>query len=430
MTKTKKKSLRKTNRYHNHFAVLAGYLPQDRTQIDVWLKDFAKKVKSRSKKAGAGVLKPSVLALAQLIERNGIVRMYVTEMIDQVPPANKTVFNVAQLLQSLDYILEHAPEYNPVPAKRNFFPMSTLFVYMMYTPAGEAAFRDEAFNSAIRVILQEWCNFLDSPASTYVLSASVNGWLSKSAYDYNKLDDFVIPNKSAPHWGWSSFNAFFHREIKMEKRPIAGPGDKRVIVSANDGQVFSIQRNAKKSDTFWIKSQPYSLGDMLDNSPYTDQFVGGDVFQSFLSGANYHRWRAPIAGKVLEARIVNGLMFSELHSLGFDSNAGTLSQGFEASVNTRGLVIIDGTGPGGTGPGLVCVIPIGITEISSVQLSPKVKKGYAVQKGEELGWFSYGGSTLALVFQKGRVKQFTVNGPVGNKPGDSIDVNAQIAVGY
>jgi phosphatidylserine decarboxylase len=424
------KSIKRSDGHIKRFAVLAGYLPQDSKHIDAWLKDLAKKVKSRAKKSGAVALKPSVEALRRLIERDAVVRMYVTEMVDQVPPEKKTVSNVPELLQSLDYILGHAPEYTPVKEKRNFFPMSTLFVYMMYTPAGEAAFRNAAFNNAIRVVLQEWCRFLDSPASAFVLNTGVNGWLSKSAYDYNKLDQFVIPNPNAPHWGWPSFNSFFHRQIKPEKRPIAGPGDTRVIVSANDGQVFSIQRNVKKSDTFWLKNQPYSLTDMLDNSPYTDQFVGGDVFQSFLSGANYHRWRAPIGGTVVEARIVNGLMFSELHSLGFDSDAGVLSQGYEASVNTRGLVIIDGSGPGGTGPGLVAVIPIGITEISSVTLSSNVKKGSSVKKGDQLGWFSYGGSTLALAFQKGRVKQFTVKAPQGKVPGDLINVNAQIALGY
>jgi phosphatidylserine decarboxylase len=164
---------------------------------------------------------------------------------------------------------------------------------------------------------------------------------------------------------------------------------------------------------------------MLDHSAYTDSFVGGDVFQSFLSGADYHRWRSPIDGVVKEARVVNGLMFSELASEGYDSSAGTKSQGYEASVNTRGLVFIQSDDPA---IGMVCVIPIGITEISSVSI--QVKAGQRVKKGDELGYFSYGGSSMALVFQPGAIRKFTVTLPEGEseKSRPTLKVNGQIAI--
>lgn len=422
MAKTITKAAVFKKAYSQTFGVLAGYLPQDKKHIDNWLVAVAKKVKKQQKEKVA--LQPSVEALARLIETNGIVRMYVTEMINQVPPANKTIHDIPQLLQSLNYILLNAPEYNPDPKQRNFFPMSALFVYMMFTPAGETAFRNESFNNAIRAILKNWCAFLDSPASQYVLNTGKYGWLSPSAYTYNKLDEFIIPDKNAPHWGFPSFNAYFHREIKPDQRPIAGKGDNRIIVSPNDGQVYDLQRKVSYSNTFWIKSQPYSLVNMLDNSEYTSRFVGGDVLQAFLSGANYHRWHAPVDGTIVEARIINGLMFSELHVEGFDPDAGILSQGYETAVNTRGLIIIQSDDPK---TGLVCVIPIGITEISSIRLELKngqpLKKGMKVKKGDELGRFSYGGSTLATVFQPGAISQFTV------KKGDLINVNAKIATG-
>ena len=79
-----------------------------------------------------------------------------------------------------------SPAYNPDKDKRNFFPMSTLFTYMMMTTAGEAAFCNGPFNNAIRAVLQEWCSFLDSAASRYVLNTGEFGWLSPSAYAYNK----------------------------------------------------------------------------------------------------------------------------------------------------------------------------------------------------------------------------------------------------
>lgn len=422
-TRNNTKSIKK-DWYTSKFGVLAGYLPQDKKHLKTWFKELIADIEKEKRKKKTLVYEPTVQALADLIYTDGIVRMYVTQMIEEVAPQNRHIKSIMGLLEALNFIIQRAPRYNPDPAKRNTFPMSTLFVFMMFTPSGEASFRNEAFNSAIRNILQAWCAYLDSPASQDVLNTGKYGWLSPSAYILNKLEEFIIPDKNAPHWGFKSYNDYFHRQINPKCRPVTSPDDSKVIVSANDGTVYNIARNVKWSDTFWIKSQPYSLVNMLDNSEFTNDFVGGDVFQSFLSGANYHRWRSPVTGKIIEARIINGLMFSELHSEGFDKDAGILSQGYEASVNTRGLVIIESDDKT---IGKVCVIPIGITEISSVIIQAKV--GQRVNKGDELGYFSYGGSTLCLAFQPKAVKNFTVKGPSKtNSQGDAIDVNAQIAI--
>jgi phosphatidylserine decarboxylase len=407
-------------RYKRLFITRSGYVPADRASLDAWLSKFAKRL---AKTPITGPLQPTVAALARLIDTDGVSRMYVDQMIEQVPARNKTVHNTAELLQALDLIITAAPEFEKDPSKRNFFPMSSLFAYMMMTVSGEAAFRYPPFNDAIRLILQAWCRFLDSPESLYVVNRGPQGWLSKAAWKLNELDQFIIPDPASPHGGFASFNAYFHREIKLADRPLAGPGDPKVITSSNDGTVYAIRRNVKLSDRFWLKRQPYSLENMLAGSPFTERFIGGDVFQSFLSGADYHRWRSPIGGIVREARVVNGLMFSDAESAGEDSTAGTYSQGYEASVNTRGLVFIESPVKS---IGTVCVIPIGITEISSVTINAKL--GDKVEKGGELGWFSYGGSTLALVFEKGAIKKFTVpNDKKGPDNGPPIKVNQQIA---
>jgi phosphatidylserine decarboxylase len=150
------------------------------------------------------------------------------------------------------------------------------------------------------------------------------------------------------------------------------------------------------------------------------------VFQSFLSGADFHRWTSPVAGKVIKVELVQALMFSDAESAGVDTTAATYSQGYEASVNTRGLVFVESPEKN---IGIVCVMPIGITEISSVRFY--VKEGDKVKKGDPLGYFSYGGSSMCLVFQPGAIDRFTVlNRPSGSNPDDGppIRANAQIAI--
>lgn len=413
--------------YPRSFAVLAGYLPADRDCVDQWQRALVREVIARK---GDGVRHHarSVQELAGLIRSDAIVRMYVTEMIDQVPDSHRAIRTVDQLLDAIDHILGQAPSYDPDPAKQNFFPFYSLFLYMMYTRAGEAAFRNEALNEALRAILDQWCNYLESPQSRNVLNETEHGWLSPSARKYCSLDEFVIPDRQAPHWGFQSFNDFFHRQIRPECRPIADPDDPRVIVSPNDGAVYRLARDVRESDRFWVKGQPYSLADMMDNSPLAGRFVGGDVLQTFLAGNDYHRWRAPIGGHVREARRVPGLMFSQLRSLGFHpGDPSKLPQGYDSCVNTRGLVFIESEEPS---IGMVCVVPVGITEVSSVTISVEV--GQQVRKGDELGYFSYGGSSLCVVFEKGAIERFSVAPPAAAASDGAgavpVKVNAQIAL--
>jgi phosphatidylserine decarboxylase len=149
------------------------------------------------------------------------------------------------------------------------------------------------------------------------------------------------------------------------------------------------------------------------------------VFQTFLAGSNYHRWMAPVAGEVVHASVQPGLMFSELLSVGWDPDGGTKSTAYEASVNTRGIVIIDS---GDAAIGLVAVVPIGITEVSSVKNIDRngepLEPGRKVDKGEEIGRFSLGGSTLALVFQPAAIASFRYEWPPKN-PNDPPPVNAR-----
>lgn len=408
-------------RYYNHFGYIAGCLPKDREQVDAWQAELKRKLETTPRKSRS----PAVKALAELLRNDPVARMYVAQMIRQQPKAHQTVTSTADLLAALTHIVTTAPTYTPGPSQGDAFPMSNLFTYMMMTPAGEAAFRYPPFNTAIAVVLREWCAFLDGSGSLYVLNEGEHGWLNQQAYWYNKLYEFVIPDKGAPHWGWKSFNDFFHREIQADARPIAEPDNPKVIVSANDGTVYNIADNVQPSAEFWLKGQPYSLHDMLQGH-YVDRFAGGMVFQSFLSGADYHRWRSPIDGVIRKAYVADGLMFSDASSAGYDDTAATYSQGYETSVNTRGLVFVESPDPT---IGMVCVMPIGITEISSVTITAKV--GATVRKGDELGYFSYGGSSMALVFQPGAIDQFTVpNRPATTNPDDGppIRVNAQIAL--
>ncbi len=71
----------------------------------------------------------------------------------------------------------------------------------------------------------------------------------------------------------------------------------------------------------------------------------------------------------------------------------------------RGLIIIDSPEAG-----LVAVLPIGMAYVSSVNLTPEV--GAELQKGDEFGFFLFGGSDIVIVFQD---KGVVIDAEVGRK---------------
>ena len=100
---------------------------------------------------------------------------------------------------------------------------------------------------------------------------------------------------------------------------MAAPDDDTVIVSACESTPYGISTDVKRQDRFWIKSQPYSLQDMLAHDDSVEQFVGGTVYQAFLSATNYHRWHSPVAGTIVRAFVREGTYYSEADSEGADA---------------------------------------------------------------------------------------------------------------
>jgi len=264
----------------------------------------------------------------------------------------------------------------------------------MGTPAGYSMFTNDKVNAMFKKMFDVWATFLSSPESAYVLTDASNGWFGPAASEAipNFTETFEC-DPGAPHLGFTSWDHFFTRLFREGVRPIEGR-DNQFITSACESTVYKKQSNIKERDTFWLKSQPYSLADMLNHDEYAPQFVGGTIVQAFLSATNYHRWHSPINGKIVKVVNVPGTYYAESPVMGLDPAGPDLSQSFITAVAARALIFIRSDYE----PiGLMCFVAVGMSEVSTCQVT--VGPGQSVIKGDELGMFHFGGSTHCLIFR-------------------------------
>lgn len=204
---------------------------------------------------------------------------------------------------------------------------------------------------------------------------------------------------------WKTFNDFFARYLKSpDRRPIASPDDPSVISSPADSKpqgIWKIDRNSniEQKNGVRIKSTLFkSVAALIgEDSAYKNAFANGTLTHTFLDVNDYHRYHFPIGGTVKEVRIilsddaVGGITTWDAKSKKYVLESST--PGWQ-NIETRGCVIIETKEYG-----LVALLPIGMSQVSSVNFEKTVEVGTTFKKGDMLGYFLFGGSDFVILFQ-------------------------------
>ncbi|MFQ5634866.1 MAG: phophatidylserine decarboxylase associated domain-containing protein [Gammaproteobacteria bacterium] len=295
-------------------------------------------------------------------------------------------------LRDIDSLLTYLDELVAwIPTERDFVPRALQLYYIINQAPGDRLNEDEQFNAWLKRLVRTWGEFLDTPAS----AGGIDSFTSLPNY---RIDDYF----RGPS-GWLTFNQFFAREVRPGKRPVAAPRDDKVIVSPADAVFMGAWPIDEKSN-ITVKGVTWAISELLDGSPYADAFRNGIYMHSFLYVDDYHRYHVPVGGIVREVRNVHGRVYLDVSR----QPDGTLDvvDGHTYQFNQeRGLVIIDSPEVG-----LVAVLPIGMAYVSSVNLTPEA--GAELRKGDQFGYFLFGGSDIVMVFQDRNV---VIDAEVGTK---------------
>ncbi|OBB79962.1 phosphatidylserine decarboxylase [Mycobacterium colombiense] len=264
---------------------------------------------------------------------------------------------------------------------------------------GAAPQGSQRFREWMTEFSRQWGGFLDTADS---FSPEILQSFIDNAPEYRIHESLVngVPNMPS---GWLTFNQFIGRELNGGLRPIAEPSSNAVVTSPADcifQHSYDIDDESNIPATTIKNTHKYgNITQLIGGSRYAESFAGGTFVHYMLPPSAYHRFHLPVDGLVEESFLISGKVFMRvaIEDREFQSSDSTTS-GFEFSQN-RGVVTIDTSGSDCGDVGIVAVIPVGMAHVSSVMLT--AVEGQHMAKGEEFGFFQFGGSDIIVLFQEG-----------------------------
>ena len=219
------------------------------------------------------------------------------------------------------------------------------------------------------------------------------GWRMSCAGSTSRVKPFIEQYKiaEAEHVKaadeFTSFNDFFYRKLKPEARPVDDATDS--VVFPADGRHLGFAKASEVEGVF-VKGQKFDLEHLLGDSDLAARYADGSAVFSRLCPVDYHRFHFPVAGVPGNARLINGLLYS-VNPLALRDRLAILWE------NKRYVTEIDTEEVG-----KVLMLEIGATNVGSVNHTFVPTR--PVKKGEEKGYFAFGGSATFTIFEPGRVK--------------------------
>lgn len=246
--------------------------------------------------------------------------------------------------------------------------------------------------------------WLNSTAST----GSIDAWME---YKGTPEHPFDINEYIVPEGGFQSFNQFFLRELKSGTRPMCPCGDDQdVVVAPCDGGVFYLTRGQLEGNEYPLLGKSHDVFQLERALPgYGGSFVGGPLLDILLWFTDYHHFRAPVSGTIIHQGVYEGSYNYDFDN--YDPNdpyAPTLPEDsdrvgwYQSLGKHKRYVWIFRTEEFG----LVAMIAIGFWGVGSI--INEVPEGATLKKGDRMGHFGYGGSSIVLAFEPTLDLQFGV----------------------
>lgn len=211
---------------------------------------------------------------------------------------------------------------------------------------------------------------------------------------------------------FSNFNEFFYRKLKSDARPICNLNDDSIVVSPADCRL-NVFPTLSEAQEIWIKGSKFTLNTLLCDDKLVEEFDDCSLVIARLAPQDYHRYHSPVSGVLGDFRLIDGTYFTV--------NPIAINQKIDVYGNNKRLVTSIETEKYGK----VLFIAVGATMVGSINMTVSESLfllffflislcklfiyflfysiGARVKKGDELGYFAFGGSTCLVLFKRGTI---------------------------
>ena len=186
---------------------------------------------------------------------------------------------------------------------------------------------------------------------------------------------------------FSSFNDFFTRKLKPSARPISPRPNN--IVAPSDGRILAYQ-SIEDTAPFFVKGEKLSIDRLTKNFSFVQSFKNASLLIVRLAPIDCHRFCFPIDCEPQMTYLINGSYFSV--------NPIAMHGSFRNFLENKRMSTLLRT----KNCGNILMVEIGACCVGSIKQT--FSPFSPVLKGQEKGYFEFGGSTVLLLFEQGRVR--------------------------
>lgn len=213
--------------------------------------------------------------------------------------------------------------------------------------------------------------------------SKVSSIYMNSKYSARKIDKFIKKNNidmsDYPERNYKSFNDFFTRKVKAGKRPFSKRNFD--LISIADSKLLVYKINEKTEMT--IKGKKYTVRDLLRDKKLSQEYKNGTCLVFRLTVDDYHRYCFVDDGEVIKTKKINGI----LHTVG----PVAFKRYKVFKENQREYSILDTKNFG-----KVIQMEVGALMVGKI-VNHDITE---FNRGDEKGYFLFGGSTVVLLFKE------------------------------
>jgi phosphatidylserine decarboxylase len=186
---------------------------------------------------------------------------------------------------------------------------------------------------------------------------------------------------------YNSFNDFFYRRLSKNSRNICN--DEKSFISPCDGKLLAIDKLDENS-SFAVKGFKYTLSELLQNEDLSKEYSNGTCLVFRLCPTDYHRFHFVDSGVCSQSKFIKGKYYS-VNPVALENISKVFSE------NKREYSILKSHNFDD-----VIYIEVGATFVGSIIQT--YSSSSEVNRGDEKGYFKFGGSTVIVVLKENILK--------------------------